>query len=82
MLISACIDRCGPHQKSLADKLLDEEALFLAVPTGSVYALYVAHIADRTAGAARRRGLPRDRYQVEPSRPCPIRAGGAAGRTA
>ncbi|MFJ8941071.1 hypothetical protein ACIRL0_36050 [Streptomyces sp. NPDC102365] len=52
-LIGACIDRCAPCQRSLADKLLDEEAIVLAVLAGSVYTLHAESEADAGALASR-----------------------------
>ncbi len=52
-LIGACIDRCAPCQRSLADRLLDEEAIVLAVLAGSVYTLHAESEADAGALASR-----------------------------
>ncbi|MET7718854.1 hypothetical protein ABZS89_42140, partial [Streptomyces sp. NPDC005407] len=52
-LIGACIDRCATCQRSLADKLLDEEAIVLAVLAGSVYTLHAESEADAGALASR-----------------------------
>jgi hypothetical protein len=52
-LIGACIDRCAPCQRSLADKLLDEEAIVLAVLAGSVYTLHAESEADAGALTSR-----------------------------
>ncbi|WP_331763587.1 hypothetical protein [Streptomyces anthocyanicus] len=52
-LTGACIDRCAPCQRSLADKLLDEEAIVLAVLAGSVYTLHAESEEDAGALASR-----------------------------
>jgi hypothetical protein len=52
-LISACIDRCAPCQQSLAAKLLDEEAIVLAVLSGSVYTLHAESEPDAGGLASR-----------------------------
>ncbi|MCQ8836174.1 hypothetical protein [Streptomyces malaysiensis] len=52
-LVSACIDRCAPCQQSLADKLLDEEAVVLAVLAGSVYTLHAESEPDAGGLASR-----------------------------
>ncbi|MGW2232353.1 hypothetical protein ACWCRG_43865, partial [Streptomyces formicae] len=52
-LIGACVDRCAPCQQSLAAKLLDEEAVVLAVLAGSVYTLHAESAPDAGALVSR-----------------------------
>ncbi|WP_449487554.1 hypothetical protein [Streptomyces griseorubiginosus] len=52
-LIGACMERCAPCQQLLADKLLDEAAVVLAVLAGSVYTLHAESEADAGAQASR-----------------------------
>ncbi|MET9083253.1 hypothetical protein ABZX77_15390 [Streptomyces sp. NPDC004237] len=52
-LVSARIDRCAPCQQSVASKLLDEDAVVLAVLAGSVYTLHAESEPDAGAQASR-----------------------------
>ncbi|MCT9094233.1 hypothetical protein N4G70_36140 [Streptomyces sp. ASQP_92] len=47
------MDQCAPCQQSLADKLLDEEAVVLAILAGSVYTLHAESEPDASAQASR-----------------------------